>query len=125
MHILLTNDDGHRAPGIQTLHRVLKQAGHQVSMVAPSTEQSATGMSITSRRNLALEQLEKDSWHLDGQPVDTILVAIRHLLEDNPPDLVLSGINFGPNLSSMQSSMHSRDLPRLDNCLCRCYCGRL
>jgi 5'-nucleotidase len=100
MHILLTNDDGHRAPGIQTLHRVLKQAGHQVSMVAPSTEQSATGMSITSRRNLALEQLEQDSWHLDGQPVDTVLVAIRHLLEDNPPDLVLSGINFGPNLGN-------------------------
>jgi 5'-nucleotidase len=100
MHILLTNDDGHRAPGIQTLHRVLKKAGHQVSMVAPSTEQSATGMSITSRRNLALEQLEQDSWHLDGQPVDTVLVAIRHLLEDNPPDLVLSGINFGPNLGN-------------------------
>jgi 5'/3'-nucleotidase SurE len=100
MHILLTNDDGHRAPGIQTLHRVLKQAGHQVSMVAPSTEQSATGMSITSRRNLALEQLEQDSWHLDGQPVDTVLVAIRHLLEDHPPDLVLSGINFGPNLGN-------------------------
>ena len=100
MHILLTNDDGHQAPGIQTLHRVLKMAGHRVSMVAPSTEQSATGMGITSRRNLALEQLEKDSWHLDGQPVDTILVAIRHLLEDNPPDLVLSGINFGPNLGN-------------------------
>jgi len=98
LHILLTNDDGHHAPGIQALHRVLKQAGHQVSMVAPSTEQSATGMGVTSRRNLALEQIEDSSWHLDGQPADTVLVALRHLLEDNPPDLVLSGINFGPNL---------------------------
>ena len=100
LHILLTNDDGHQAPGIQTLHRVLKQTGHRVSMVAPSTEQSATSMGITSRRNLALEQIESDYWHLDGQPVDTILVALRHLLQDNPPDLVLSGINFGPNLGT-------------------------
>ncbi len=69
-------------------------------MVAPSNEQSATGMGVTSRRNLALEQLETDYWHLDGQPVDTVLVAIRHLLEDSPPDLVLSGINFGPNLGT-------------------------
>ena len=100
LHILLTNDDGHRAPGIQMLYRVLKRAGHRVSMVAPSTEQSATGMGVTSRRNLALEQLETDIWHLDGQPVDTVLVALRHLLEDSPPDLVLSGINFGPNLGT-------------------------
>lgn len=100
LHILLTNDDGHDAPGIQALHRVLKQAGHHVSMVAPSTEQSATSMGVTSRRNLALEQLEERSWHLDGQPVDTILVALRHLLEDDPPDLVLSGINFGPNVGT-------------------------
>lgn len=100
LHILLTNDDGHQAPGIQELHRVLKRTGHRVSVVAPSTEQSATGMGVTSRRNLALEQLETDYWHLDGQPVDTILVALLHLLEDNPPDLVLSGINFGPNLGT-------------------------
>ena len=100
LHVLLTNDDGHQAPGIQTLHRILKQAGHAVSMVAPSTEQSATGMGVTSRRNLTLEQTEENSWHLDGQPADTVLVALRHLLEDNPPDVVLSGINFGPNLGT-------------------------
>ena len=98
LHILLTNDDGHQAPGIQALSRVLKDSGHRVTMVAPSAEQSSTGMSVTSRRNLALEQLEEGSWHLDGQPVDTVLVALRHLLERDPPDLVLSGINFGPNL---------------------------
>ena len=100
LHILLTNDDGYQAPGIRALHRALKQSGHHVTMVAPSSEQSATGMGITSRRNLALEQLETDDWHLDGQPVDTILVALLHLLEENPPDLVLSGINFGPNLGT-------------------------
>jgi len=100
LHILLTNDDGHAAPGIQALQHVFKQAGHRVSMVAPSTQQSATSMSVTSRRNLALEQIGDDSWHLDGQPADTVLVALRHLLKDNPPDLVLSGINFGPNVGT-------------------------
>ena len=100
LHILLTNDDGHEALGIRILQRVMKQAGHRVSMVAPSTEQSATGMSVTSRRNLALEQLEESSWHLDGQPADAVLVALRYLLESTPPDLVLSGINFGPNLGT-------------------------
>ena len=100
LHILLTNDDGHSAPGIQALQHVFKQAGHRVSMVAPSTQQSATSMAVTSRRNLALEQIDEDSWHLDGQPADTVLVALRHLLEDKPPDLVLSGINFGPNVGT-------------------------
>ena len=98
LHILLTNDDGHSAPGIRTLREVLKARGYRVSMVAPSSEQSATSMSTTMNRNIALEQLEEDSWHLDAQPADTVLVALRHLLEDDAPDMVLSGINFGPNL---------------------------
>ena len=100
LHILLTNDDGHKAPGIQALQRAFSQAGHHVSMVAPSAEQSATSMGVTSRRNLELSQFADSSWHLDGQPADTVLVALRHLLEDKPPDLVLSGINFGPNLGN-------------------------
>jgi 5'/3'-nucleotidase SurE len=100
LHILLTNDDGHQAPGIQVLHRVLKAAGHRVSMVAPSNQQSAASMGVTSRRNLQLQKLEDSYWHLDGQPVDTVLVALRHLLRDDPPDLVLSGINFGPNVGT-------------------------
>jgi 5'-nucleotidase len=100
MHILLTNDDGHKAPGILALQRALKTEGHRVTMVAPSKEQSATSMSTTTRRSIALEQLGEDSWHLDARPADTVLVALRHLLQDEPPDLVLSGINFGPNLGA-------------------------
>jgi len=100
LHILLTNDDGHDAPGIKTLQRVLMETDYHVSTVAPSSERSATGMSVTSRRNLALQQTEETSWHLNGQPADTVLVALRHLLDSNPPDLVISGINFGPNLGT-------------------------
>jgi 5'-nucleotidase len=98
LHILLTNDDGHQAPGIKAMRETLKTRGYRVSMVAPSSEQSATGMSTTMHRNLVLHQLGDGCWHLDAQPADTVLVALRHLLEDDPPDLVLSGINFGPNL---------------------------
>ena len=98
LHVLLTNDDGHQAPGIQIMAAVMKARGYRVSMVAPSHEQSATSMSTTTRRNLALEEIGEGSWHLDAQPADTVLVALRHLLHEDPPDLVLSGINFGPNL---------------------------
>jgi 5'-nucleotidase len=98
LHILLTNDDGHAAPGIGAMRSVLRSKGHRVSMVAPSEEQSATSMSTTTRRALALEDLGDSCWHLDAQPADTVFVALRHLLEDDPPDLVVSGVNFGPNL---------------------------
>ena len=98
LHILVTNDDGHEAPGIKALKKVLNGRGYRVSMVAPSGEQSATSMSTTTRRNLALEDLGEGNWHLDAQPADTVLVALRHVLQDDPPDLVVSGINFGPNL---------------------------
>lgn len=98
LHILLTNDDGHQAPGIKVMQNTLKARGHRVSMVAPSRERSATSMSTTMHRNLALREIEENSWHLDAHPADTVLVALRHLLEDDPPDLVLSGVNFGPNL---------------------------
>ena len=100
MHILLTNDDGHKAPGIRALRLALNTHGHRVTMVAPSEEQSASSMCTTPHRSIALQQLDEDSWHLDGRPADTVLVALKHLLEDDPPELVLSGINFGPNLGS-------------------------
>ena len=97
-HILLTNDDGHFAPGIQVMRDVLKSRGYRVSMVAPSDEQSAASMGTTMGRNIGLEQIDDDAWHLDARPADTVLIALRHLLKSDPPDLVLSGINFGPNL---------------------------
>ena len=94
-HILLTNDDGHFAPGILTMREMLKRNGFRVTMVAPSAEQSAAGMGTTMERGIGLERIDEDSWHLDARPADTVLVALRHLLEDDPPDMVVSGINFG------------------------------
>lgn len=98
LHVLLTNDDGHAAPGIAALRASLKARGHRVSMVAPSAEQSATAMSTTMEGPMSIERIDDDAWHLDARPADTVLVALRHLLRDDPPDLVVSGVNFGPNL---------------------------
>lgn len=67
-------------------------------MVAPSREQSAASMGTTMSRSIELQQIDEDGWHLDGRPADTVLVALRHLFESDPPDMVVSGINFGPNL---------------------------
>ena len=97
-HILLTNDDGHFAPGIKAMRDVLKRHGYRVSMVAPSEEQSAAGMGTTMGGDIALEQIDEDAWRLDARPADTVLVALRHLLDGDPPDMVVSGVNFGPNL---------------------------
>ena len=72
LHILLTNDDGHSAPGIQILRDTLKRHGYRVTLVAPSGEQSATSMSTTMNRALALVQTEDDSWHLDAAPAEGI-----------------------------------------------------
>jgi len=98
LHVLLTNDDGHAAPGIAAMRNALRAHGHRVSMIAPSDEQSAASMSTTMGREMGLQRIDDDGWHLDARPADTVMVALRRLLEDDPPDLVVSGINFGPNL---------------------------
>ena len=67
LHILLTNDDGHHAPGIRALHRILKQAGHRVSKVTPGTEQSATGVSLTDCCEES--QQAPKAWFLTRRPV--------------------------------------------------------
>lgn len=100
MQILLTNDDGLFAPGLAALHGKLLSFG-QVSVVAPELGQSASGHSLTIRKALvcAQHQVNKDltGWAVGGRPADCVKLAIRELL-DTPPDLVVSGLNFGANV---------------------------
>ena len=100
MHILLTNDDGLFAPGLAALHSVLSSFG-DVSVVAPAHGQSASGHSLTVRSALvcAREQVNESltGWAVDGRPADCVKLAIRELL-DQPPDLVVSGLNAGANV---------------------------
>lgn len=94
--ILVTNDDGVSAPGLDCLRRALAPAG-RVVCVAPDREQSAKSHALTLHDPLRLTQLTPDVWSVDGTPTDCVLLAVNAVL-DRRPDLLVSGINSGPNL---------------------------
>ncbi|MSO77279.1 MAG: 5'/3'-nucleotidase SurE [Alphaproteobacteria bacterium] len=96
--ILLTNDDGVDAPGLKLLAKLVRRMAADVWIVAPETEQSASGHSLTLRRPLRLRKLSARRYAVDGTPTDAVLLAVMELLKDRPPDLVLSGINRGGNM---------------------------
>jgi 5'-nucleotidase len=99
MRILLCNDDGIHAPGIAALHEALQDLG-DVHVVAPEAERSAVGHAITIYQPLRVKKVEKQGrffgYAVDGTPADCVKIAINALLPE-PPDLVVSGINLGPN----------------------------
>ena len=100
MRILLTNDDGIYAPGLRALRKELLKIG-EVTVVAPATEQSAVGHSITLLTPLLVQEvLDEDDkllgWAVEGRPADCVKLALLELLAD-PPDLVVSGLNAGSN----------------------------
>ncbi len=94
--ILVTNDDGIHAPGIQALEAAIADLA-EVHVVAPLDEQSATSHALTLHRPLRMKEFGERRMAVDGTPTDCVLIAVRELLEE-PPDLVVSGINQGPNL---------------------------
>jgi 5'-nucleotidase len=100
MHILLCNDDGLDSPGLAALHRACRSLG-QVSVVAPATEQSTTGHSLTLRDPVRVrEHLHPAfgrTFAVEGTPADCVRLAVAELVEP-PVDLVASGINRGANL---------------------------
>jgi 5'-nucleotidase len=97
MHnILLTNDDGIEAAGLRALAAEL-QGFANVSVVAPSREQSGAAQSLTLRQPIVCHQVAEREWAVDGTPADSVIVALHKLLPERP-DLVISGINFGANL---------------------------
>lgn len=101
MRILLTNDDGVQAEGLLHLHRALRPIADLV-VVAPDRPRSACGHSITLHKPLRLSRAEladgSPAWSSNGTPSDCVTLGLLDLLKDSPPDLVISGINHGPNL---------------------------
>ncbi len=100
MRILLTNDDGIYAPGLRALRKELQKLG-EVTVVAPATEQSATGHSITLLVPLMVQEVRDEAdqflgWAVEGKPADCVKLALQELLPE-PPDLVVSGMNAGSN----------------------------
>jgi len=100
MRILLTNDDGVYAPGLRALRQELKKLG-EVTVVAPATEQSAAGHSITLLTPLVVQEVldernEPMGWAVEGRPADCVKLALLELLPQ-PADLIISGLNAGSN----------------------------
>ncbi len=99
MRILLTNDDGIYAPGLAALERRLGEIG-EVRVVAPATEQSGVGHSITFLSPLVCKEVYDGDrlrgWAVEGSPADCVKIGIFEYF-DEPPDLVVSGINGGLN----------------------------
>jgi len=94
--ILITNDDGVYSPGLAALRQALNKVGRTV-VVAPETDNSAASHSLTMRRPLRVREHGDDIYSIDGTPTDCVTIGIGRLLAGRP-DLVVSGINPGPNL---------------------------
>jgi len=97
--ILLTNDDGVRADGLQALRRIAAGLSGDVWVCAPETEQSAASRGVSLDNPVKLRKLDGRIFCVSGTPTDSVIVAMRDLLADHPPDLVLSGVNRGQNLA--------------------------
>ncbi len=106
MKILLSNDDGIASNGIRALSEALSE-NHEVYIVAPDRERSAAGHSLTLHTPLRVEKLDEPvykstaTWVTTGTPGDCVKIAINAVLsKEQQPDLVISGINHGPNLGA-------------------------
>jgi 5'/3'-nucleotidase len=95
--ILVTNDDGVYSEGLRKLADVCRTIG-EVIIVAPDREQSAASHALTLNRPLRMMQIEQGEWIVDGTPTDCVNLGILKLMRSERPDLIVSGINFGPNL---------------------------
>lgn len=97
MRILLTNDDGIFAPGLEVLERIARQFSDDIWIVAPSEEQSGAGHSLTLSSPVRLRQHGERRFSVSGTPTDSVMMALRTVMPA-PPDLLLSGVNRGANL---------------------------
>ncbi len=100
MRILLTNDDGYRAPGINMLFEALKDAGHDVVMVAPELNSSGAGQSISVYSPITITKVSEKVYFVSSTPADSIRLGLDVVYEHkkNYPDLIISGINMGENI---------------------------
>ncbi|MDJ0895367.1 MAG: 5'/3'-nucleotidase SurE [Alphaproteobacteria bacterium] len=96
--ILLSNDDGINAPGLEALEAIARTLSDDIWVVAPETEQSGAGHSLTLHEPIRLNQHGERRYSVTGSPTDAVLLGISHVLADHPPDLLLSGVNRGGNL---------------------------
>lgn len=99
MRILITNDDGIEAPGLGVLQTIASELSDDVWTVAPETDQSGAAHSLTLHEPLRLRRLSERVYAVKGTPTDCVIMCVRHILQDQTPDLVLSGVNAGQNIA--------------------------
>ena len=111
MRILITNDDGINAPGLEVLHAIATEiAGPngEVWTVAPAFEQSGVGHCISYTHPMMVAELGPRRWAAEGSPADCVIAALHDVMTDTPPDLILSGVNRGNN--SAENALYSGTL---------------
>ena len=99
MRFLLTNDDGVNARGLKLLETIARRLSDDIWIVAPAEEQSGAGHSLTLTQPVRLRRHDDRRFSVTGTPTDAVMLALAHVMKDNPPDIVLSGINRGANLA--------------------------
>lgn len=97
--ILITNDDGINAPGIAVLEGIARHLAEEVWIVAPEHDRSGAGQSISIHSPLRVYRSGEKRYALSGTPADCVLYALAEWFGETPPDLVLSGVNCGANIS--------------------------
>jgi 5'-nucleotidase len=96
--ILVTNDDGIHAPGLEVLERIAAEIGGEIWVVAPETEQSGASHSLTLTMPLRIREVGPKRFAVRGTPTDCVMLAINHIMKGRAPTLILSGVNRGGNL---------------------------
>src|SRR5690606_41853935 len=97
MRILVTNDDGIHAEGLTVCEDIARALSDDVWVVAPETDNSGVSRSLSLNDPLRLREVGARHFAVKGTPTDCVIMAVRHIMTDNPPDLVLSGVNRGQN----------------------------
>ena len=96
--VMLTNDDGIDAPGMKVLEEIAAQIAHEVWVVAPEHDQSGQSHAISLHHALRVNNRGERRFGVTGTPGDCAAMGLCHIMKDNPPQLVLSGVNRGLNL---------------------------
>jgi 5'-nucleotidase len=99
MRILITNDDGIHAPGLDVCEEIARVLSDDVWIVAPETDQSGVSHSLSLNDPLRLREVAPKHFAVKGTPTDCVIMGVRHIMKDSPPDLVLSGVNRGQNVA--------------------------
>ena len=99
MRILCSNDDGIHARGLESLVSIAHALSDDVWVVAPHDEQSGAGRALTLSHPLRIRQFDERRYSVSGTPSDAVFMGVSKIMEDQKPDLILSGVNNGQNLA--------------------------